>query len=98
MCVKYLPMTEPIPVGPPNRDVLETEIDGDISLYHPTTEQVTVLNATASDIWRLADGERNADEVVRLLAAAYGVEPADIASGVHQTISSLTEAGLIGSS
>ncbi len=91
-------MTESVLVGPPNRDVLETEIDGDISLYHPKTEQVTVLNATASDIWRLADGERDADEIVRLLASAYGVEPVDIASDVHQTITILTEAELIGSS
>ena len=57
--------------------------------------EVTALNATASDIWRLADGERSADQIVDLLASAYGVDPAEIASEVRETIASLTEAELI---
>ena len=97
MCVKCRLMAASAPVGPPNKDILETEIDGDISLYHPITEQVTVLNATASDIWRLADGERNADDIVSLLASAYEVGSAEIASDVYEAIAGFIEAGLIGS-
>lgn len=71
-----------------NPRVLETEMGDDISLYDPREEQVTVLNTTASDIWRLLDGQTSIDEMTELLARAYAVEPesirADIASAVHQ--------------
>lgn len=71
-----------------NPRVLETEIGDDISLYDPHGEQITVLNTTASDIWRLLDGHTSIDEVTELLARAYVVTPesirADIARAVHQ--------------
>ena len=89
------PMSQQEKVGPPSSHVLETEIDGDISLYHPQTEQVTVLNPTASDVWRLADGESNIEEIAGLLAAAYGVDREEIAGEVAATVRSFEELGLI---
>lgn len=74
--------------------MLETEIDGDISLYDPMSEQVTVLNSTASDVWRLADGESSVDEITSLLATAYGVEEASISRDVVDTVNQLRDQGL----
>lgn len=88
-------MTESERVGPGFDHLLETEIDGDISLYDPRTEKVTVLNQTASDVWRLADGSHTLDEMVHLLAAAYQTEPEAIATEVRQTVDHLAEAGLL---
>lgn len=82
-------------VGPPAPHVLETEIDNDISVYDPLNEQVTTLNATASDIWRLADGSHTLEQIVDLLAKAYGVSKAGIGNEVEETVDKLISAGLL---
>ena len=82
-------------IGPPLAHILETEIDEEISLYDPQTEQVVVLNKTASDVWRLSDGEFDVEEIVRLLAAAYGVEVSEIRSEVEETIRNFLDQGLL---
>jgi hypothetical protein len=81
-------------VGPPRTHLLEIEVDGDISIYDPRTEQVTVLNSTASDVWRLADGAHDVDEIAGLLAAAYGVLPEEIKTEVRETVDRLSGQGL----
>lgn len=75
--------------------LIETEIDGDISLYHPPTEQVTVLNGTASDVWRLCDGERTIDDIADLLGRAYGVEPDSIVADITETIRQFQKSELL---
>ena len=82
-------------IGPPVAHLLETEIDDEISLYDPRTEQVVVLNKTASDVWRLSDGESDLDEISRLLASAYGVDVDQIRGEVKETIRSFVEHGLL---
>ena len=82
-------------IGPPLAHLLETEIDDEISLYDPLTEQVVVLNKTASDVWRLSDGEADLDEIARLLASAYGVAIDQIRVQVEETVRSFHEHGLL---
>ena len=82
-------------VGPPRSHILETEIDEEISLYDPRNEQVVVLNQTASDVWRLSDGECDLEEIVRLLSVAYGVAAEDIRGEVEDTVRSLQGQGLL---
>ena len=84
-----------MPIGPPKTNVLETEVDGDISLYDPESERVTVLNSSASDVWRLADGEHTFDEIVALLATAYGIDEDMIRQDVRQTVDEFVDARLI---
>ena len=83
-------------VGPPNDRIIESDIAGDLSLYDPSTDQVMVLNTTATDVWLLSDGEHTLPEMVELLAGAYGVKPDDIKDEVEETISSFVENGFIG--
>jgi len=71
------------------------ELDGDISLYHPDTGQALVLNDTASDIWRLLDGEQSVDGVIEVLAGAYRTDPAEIGEDVRRVIANLTEHGFL---
>lgn len=75
--------------------VLETEVGGDISIYNPATEQVTILNGTASDVWLLCDGDHTADQIVSLLAASYEIPEAEIREQVHEAIDRLYESGLL---
>jgi hypothetical protein len=82
-------------VGPPRRHILETEVDGDVTLYDPESERVTVLNGSASDVWRLADGGHTLAEVIELLAKAYQTEANSISDEVEQTVRRFADAGLI---
>ncbi len=84
-------------IGPPSDHIIETEVHGDISLYDAHREQVLVLNATASDVWRLCDGEQTLDEIVDLLVMAYGADVAVIRRDVEQTIDHLIEEGFLAS-
>lgn len=82
-------------LGPPRDGVRELELDGDISLFDPATRNAAVLNGTASDVWRLLDGDHSLEEIVGLLARAYGVEPAEIRGDVTRTIDELTTSGFL---
>lgn len=82
-------------IGPPPAQILETEVDGEISLYDPQTEAVLVLNNTASDVWRLSDGEHTLEDIVRLLAVAYRVRPEEIHKDVERTVRNIIEEGFL---
>ncbi len=82
-------------VGPPSPQVVETEVDGRISVYDPETEQVTMLNETASDVWRLRDGTQSLEEMVEALARAYGVDADAIRQEVIDTVKQLHGNGLL---
>lgn len=82
-------------VGPPADHLIETEVGGDISLYDPTSERVVVLNATASDIWRLCDGEQTLDEIIELIAKAYEQQPEEIRHQVNTTIDQFLDEGFL---
>lgn len=82
-------------VGPPVEGIGETEIDGRISVFNPRTEKVAVLNETASDIWRLADGAHTVAELTGLLASSYGVAPEGIRDEVEAVVAQLRDQGFI---
>jgi uncharacterized membrane protein YkvA (DUF1232 family) len=82
-------------IGPPVEGATEVEVDGRVSAFSPLTRQIVVLNDTASDIWRLADGEHDLEAIVALLAAAYSVAPEDIEADVRHAVDELVDAGLL---
>lgn len=82
-------------MGPAADHIVETDVDGEISLYNPTSDQVMVLNQTASDIWLLSDGEHTLAEMTGLLASAYGVEPSEIKDDVEKTVADFKENGFL---
>lgn len=82
-------------IGPPPANIIETEVKGDISLFDAERNEVVVLNATASDIWRLCDGEQSVDEIVSLIARAYDQPEEGIRDDVVSTISGLIESGFL---
>lgn len=82
-------------IGPPPIHIVETEVDGDISLYDTQEERVIVLNPTASDVWRLADGDMTTDEIAETLSKAYGSSVATIRPDVESLLESLIDQGLL---
>ena len=76
--------------------VLETEMGNDISLYDPIEERVTVLNTTASDIWRLLDGSTSISDITEMLSRAYEeVDQSRVRKDVQATVEKLAEEDLV---
>lgn len=82
-------------VSPPADTVREVDVDGCLSLYRRDVDRVLVLNETASDVWRLADGTLHDDEIVALLATAYGVTGEVIEGEVRATLARLVQEGFL---
>lgn len=80
-------MTERPPA--PHSDVRELDIDGKVTLFHTKTQTALVLNETASDVWRLLDGERTTAEIVALLSEAYHTDQARVREGVEAALRQL---------
>ncbi|MBI3686609.1 MAG: PqqD family protein [Actinobacteria bacterium] len=85
----------PDSIGPPAASVRALELDGEISLYDAASQHALLLNGTASDIWRLADGQRNLAQIVAMLAATYGTAETVIRADVERTIAELVAAGFL---
>lgn len=77
-------------LGPPLRSVRALELDGNISLYDSSTDQALVLNVTASDVWRLLDGQHDFAGILDTLAAKYGAAAVLIRDDVAAAIRALT--------
>jgi Coenzyme PQQ synthesis protein D (PqqD) len=75
--------------------VLLEEIDEDICLYRPDIDEVLVLNQSAADVWRLADGTLTEAEVLDCLARAYARAPADLAADVDAALTDLIQRGYL---
>ena len=75
--------------------VVEREVGGCVLLLSPDQAEVLVLNETASDVWRLVDGDLTLSDIVSLLAHAYGVDSQAICDEVAATIHRFEENGLV---
>lgn len=82
-------------VGPPVDGLTVVEVDGEVSIFNPATGVAVLLNAPATDIWWLADGEHTLEEMTRLLAAAYRTAPEALAGEVTAVVDRLRREGLL---
>ncbi len=76
-------------------DVVVEDLDEDVCLYRPDIDEVVVLNATAGDVWRLADGELTLDQLVERLAAAYQAPVDQVRPDVHSVFQDLLDRGYL---
>lgn len=70
-------------------------LDGQLLLYHPGLTRTVHLNEEASLVWRLCDGRRSNQEIVRLLQETYPEEAHRIADDVEATLRRLEHEGAI---
>ena len=82
-------------LGPPAERLLVTELDGHLTVYDPDRNEVHSLNESASDIWRLLDGDSDLDHIVSLLASSYACDADEIRPLVEQTVATFVAHGLI---
>ena len=78
-----------------NSAVSETEIDGDIFLVEPETEEVFYLDTTSSGLWRLIAEPQTLAEVSAVYAAAFpDTDRATIEQDLAAALDDLLDRGL----
>lgn len=82
-------------LGPPRPDLLVTELDGDLTIYDPSRDEVHALNASAGDIWRLIDGKHALDDIVEQIAGAYSSPAGEVRPHVVRTVAFFIERDLL---
>ncbi|MGX7678039.1 PqqD family protein [Jatrophihabitans sp. DSM 45814] len=76
-------------------DIDVQDLDDEVCLYRADIDEVLVLNGTAGDIWRLADGTASVAQIITLLAQAYQTSTAAIDADVVGVLTDLAERGFL---
>jgi hypothetical protein len=76
-----------------NRTVLEETLDDEICLYLPSSDEVLVLNRTATDIWRLLDDDSTLSSLAIRVAEIYQMTPTALTADVTRVIGNFVAQG-----
>jgi coenzyme PQQ synthesis protein D (PqqD) len=71
------------------------DVDGEAVLYDEIRQQVHVLSATATLVWRGMDGKTSLDRIARDLSESFGTDLALVRSDVLDLARDLARKGLI---
>jgi len=71
------------------------QLDGELLLFHPTTQIILHTNQTGALVWHLCDGQRTVREIVEVLAAAYPAAAAAITTDVPDILDQFAQQGAI---
>jgi Coenzyme PQQ synthesis protein D (PqqD) len=82
--------------GPrPAEGVRVEDFDDDVCLFRRDIDEVVVLNSSAGDVWRLADGQTSVAQMVTLLSRAYAVPSVRLEPEVHDVVAQLVARGYL---
>lgn len=79
----------------PAPDVVVEDVDDDICLYRADIDEVVVLNQSAGDVWRLADGELTVNEIAERLAIVYRHSVTKLRPDVDSVVGELLHRGYL---
>jgi hypothetical protein len=79
----------------PNPSVTVEELGTEVCLYRPDLDEVLVLNSSAADVWRLADGSMSTAVIAAALAQAFDAEPSIVQQDVGRIVDDLVERGFL---
>jgi hypothetical protein len=79
----------------PALDIVAEDLDDDVCLYRRDIDEVLVLNQTAGDVWRLADGTLSVSAIAAGLAGVYAVDQARAEIEVRRVVDDLAERGYL---
>lgn len=71
------------------------ELDGELLLFHPSSETILHTNQTGVLVWRLCDGQRSVAEIVAVLTAVYPEAAVEIAQDVPDLLNQFADQGAI---
>jgi hypothetical protein len=69
--------------------------DGECVLYVPARDEACTLNRTATEVWSLCDGARDAREIARVLGDRYGLDAAWLVEDVSSVLTLLQARGVV---
>jgi hypothetical protein len=69
--------------------------EGECVLYVPARDEACTLNRTATEVWSLCDGARDAGEIARVLGDRYGLDAALLVEDVSAVLTLLQARGVI---
>lgn len=69
--------------------------EGECVLYVPARDEACTLNRTATEVWSLCDGARDAGEIARALGDRYGLDAALLVEDVSAVLTLLQARGVI---
>ncbi len=75
--------------------VVAEDVDGDLCLYRPETDEVVILNSSAARVWQLCDGEHTVGELLAQLAEDYQRPVAELHADVEGVLVDLTGRGYL---
>lgn len=70
-------------------------VDGEAVIIQPEKGLVSVLNGVGSRIWELSDGTRALEEIARVVAAEYQVDPDDVRTDAEEFVANLVQQGML---
>lgn len=79
-----------------NREILESEVDGDVIALDIPQGECYGFNAVASSVWRLLQQETSAARICGALASEFEVGREECEAEVLRLLNELLAAGLIG--
>ncbi len=71
------------------------ELDGELLLFHPSSETILHTNQTGALVWRLCDGKRSVAEIVETLTAVYPEAASEISQDVPELLTQFADQGAI---
>jgi hypothetical protein len=100
-------MDDPTPHGPTDRvrpvtggwrrnpDVLDTRIDDEVVLLHPSTQQMFVLNETGAVLWDQIEAGADLDVIVTAITSTFEVDDAVARADAAELLGQLADADLV---
>ena len=76
----------------------ETDVDDEIVIMRLDNGEFFALSGTAAAIWRLIDGERDAEALSSLLVAQFEANEDQIGRDLKEFLATMREQGLLGDS
>lgn len=79
-----------------NRAASETEIEGEMFLVEPESQEVYHLDQTGSALWRLLDAPQGFDDILSVFRDAFpDIAPDALGHDLRRTLDRLVEKGLV---
>lgn len=80
---------------PVHGDVVAVAVDGETVVFRPADESLHKLDAVATTVWELLDGEASLQRTSQELADAFGAPYERVARDVQDLVDELLAQGLV---
>jgi SynChlorMet cassette protein ScmD len=77
--------------------VLREEFDDWAVLFNPDTAEAVGINPVGVAVWKLMDGRRSVEEIIREISDQFDKVPSTVGEEVSAFVAQLTERGFVGS-